>query len=119
MAFAVEVIQDNDRLFRRIHFSHLLPEGKISSAAFKQERMSVNWEKYSDAKGSADQNSAAVVALLSGDCKALGQTVEHAPIEPGQHFGPNQAHTEVCGSKKRAISAQLRDRSKTVWLRTQ
>jgi hypothetical protein len=70
MAFAVEVISDDGNLFRRIHYSHLLPEGKVSSAAFKQERMSVNWEKYSDAKSSADDNSAAVVALVARDCRA-------------------------------------------------
>ena len=117
MAFAVEVIPDNSNLFRRIHYSHFLPGGKVSSAAFKQEHMSVNWEKYSDAKTSADENSAAVVALIAGDCRAIGQTVEHMPIEPDQPFGPNQAHTEVCGSKKGALSSQLRDIAKTVWLR--
>lgn len=117
MAFAVEAVPDDSDLFRRIHHNHLLPAGKISSAAFKQERMSVNWEKYSDAKSSADENSAAVVALVAGDCKALGQRIEHAPIEPDQPFGPNQAHTEVCGSKKGAISGQLRDTSKVVWVR--
>jgi hypothetical protein len=117
MAFAVESIPDDTNLFRTIHHNHLLPEGKISSAAFKQERMSVNWEKYSDAKSSADENSAAVVALIAGDCKALGQTVEHAPIESDQPFGPNQAHTEVCGSKKGAISGQLRDIAEAVWFR--
>ena len=76
MAFAVEVIPDQASLFRRIHYNHLLPEGKISSAAFKQERMSVNWKKYSHAPSSADNNSAAVVVLVAGDCKALDQTVE-------------------------------------------
>jgi len=118
MAFAVEAIPDDASLFRRIHHSHFLPEGKISSAAFKQERMSVNWEKYCDAKSSTDENSVAVVVLISGNCKALDQTVEHAPINPGQPFGPNQAHAEVCGSKKGAISSQLRDLARIVWLRS-
>jgi hypothetical protein len=107
MAFAVEAI----------HYKHLLPEGKISSAAFKDERLSVNWERYSDAKGAADENSAAVAALVAGHCKALNQTVEHTPIEPDQPFGPNRAHSEVCGRKKGAISSQLRDIAKQVWSR--
>jgi hypothetical protein len=77
--------------------------------------MSVNWEKYSDAKSSADDNSAAVVALVARDCRALAQTVEHAPIEEGQPFGPNRAHAEICGNKRGAVSSQLRDIAKTVW----
>lgn len=115
MAFVIEVIPDEDILFRRIHKTHLTPEGEISSAAFKQPRMSVNWEKYSDAKSSADQNSAAVVALISGGCRELNQTVEHTPIEPEQPFGPNQAHAEVCGNKTGAISRKLKDIAKMVW----
>jgi hypothetical protein len=69
MAFAVELIPDDSNLFRRIHHTHLKPDGEISSAAFKQERMSVNWEKYCDAKNSADENSAVVVALVAGDAR--------------------------------------------------
>ena len=118
MAFAVEAIPDDANLFRRIHQNHYdAKTGNVSSAAFRDERLSVNWEKYSDAKNSADKNSAAVVAVISGDCKTLGQTIEHTPIEPDQPAGPNQAHTEVCGNKKGVISRQLRDIAKAVWFR--
>jgi hypothetical protein len=118
MAFAVEVIPDNANLFQKIHRSHYdEKKGGVSSSAFKQERMSVNWDKYKSAKDSADANSAAVVALVAGDCRGLEQTVEHTPIGPDQPFGPNQAHVEVCGNKSRAISQQLRDRATTVWLK--
>jgi hypothetical protein len=93
MAFAVEAIPDDANLFRRIHHNHYdAKTGKVSSAAFRDERLSVNWEKYSAAKNSADQNSAVVVNIVSGECRALGQTIEHTPIEPDQPFGPNQAH---------------------------
>jgi hypothetical protein len=118
MAFAIEVIPDNANLFRRIHHTHYdAKTGMVSSAAFRDDRLSVNWEKYSDAKSSADKNSVAVVALVSGGCKTFGQTVEHTPIEPNQPCGPNQAHTEVCGNKKGVISRQLRDIAKPVWFR--
>lgn len=118
MAFAIEAIPDEANLFRRIHQNHYdAKTGTISSAAFRDERMSVNWEKYSDAKNSADGNSAAVVALVSGGCKKLGQIIEHTPIEAGQPFGPNQAHTEVCGNKKGVISRQLRDIANTAWVK--
>lgn len=117
MAFAVEEIPDKDKLFRRIHHTHLLPEGEVSSAAFKQPRMSVNWEKYSNAKSTADENSAAVVALAAGGCRELDQTVEHTPIKPEQPTGPNQAHAEVCGNKSGAVSRKLRDIARKVWVR--
>ena len=117
MAFAVEEIPDKANLFRKIHRTQYDEEkGAVSSAAFKQERMSVNWEKYRTAEASADQNSAAVVALIGGECRELNQTIEHTPIEPEQDFGPNQAHAEVCGKKTNAIRHQLRDKAKIVWL---
>lgn len=118
MAFAVEEIPNEGMLFRKIHRTHFDPNrGVVSSAAFKQERMSVNWEKYKSAEESKDVNSSAVVVLLAEDCRQLGQSVEHTPIELNQPFGPNQAHAEVCGIKTNAISHQLRDKTKTVWLK--
>lgn len=117
MAFAVEAIPDDANLFRRIHRIHLTPEGTISSQAYNLERLSVNWEKYIDAQSTADENSVAVTALVCGDCRELNQAVEHTPIEPGQDFGPNQAHSEICGNKSRAIRHQLRDLAKIVWQR--
>ncbi len=119
MAFAVEVIPDEANLFRRLHRTHFdVEKGTISSAAFKQERMSVDWEKYREPAESADENSAAVAAINCGACRSLAQAVEHAPIEPEEEFGPNQAHAEVCGAKKGLISRQLRDGARIVWLRT-
>ena len=119
MAFPIEVIPDDARLFRRIPKAQYDTQtGKASSAAFNHERMSVNWEKYSTAAESADDNSAAVTALVSGLCKGFGQTIEHTPIEPGEPFGPNQAHAEVCGIKKKVVCRQLRDLAEIVWLRT-
>lgn len=117
MAFAIESIPDDANLFRRIHKIHLTPEGIISSQAYNNERLSVNWEKYADAQSTADENSAAVTALICRDCKSLNQTVEHTPIEPEQPFGPNQAHAEICGSKSKTIRHQLRDLARTVWRR--
>ncbi len=114
MAFRVEEIPDEANLFNRIHRSHF-PGGEVSSAAFNQERLSVNWEKYRNAESTADSNSVAVVSLVAGECRKLKQTVEHTPIEPEEQFGPNQAHSEVCGTKTKSIRCQLRDAAKLVW----
>jgi hypothetical protein len=113
--FAVETIPDEAILFRRIHHMHFLPDGKISSQAYDRERLSVNWEKYSDPESTADADSAAVTALVCGACRKLKQDVEHVPIDPDQPFGPNQAHAEICGKKPRPIRQQLRDIAQTVW----
>ena len=116
MAFPVEEIPDDANLFNRIHQHHFV-EGKVSSAAFNQERLSVNWEKYRDAERTADANSLAVVALVAGECRTLQQTVVHAPIEPEEQCGPNQAHSEICGDKSKSIKRKLRDSAKLVWRR--
>ena len=117
MAFQVEEVPDNANLFRKIHRTHFMSEGRVSSAAFRDLRLSVNWEKYCNAEGTADSNSLAVMALVAQECRELNQTVEHAPIEPDQAFGPNQAHAEVCGDKSKAVSRQLRDQARLVWRR--
>jgi hypothetical protein len=118
MAFPIEEIPDDANLFRKIHRTHYDDKaGVVSSAAFKQERMSVNWEKYKTAKESVDANSAAVVALVARNCRELRQTVEHTPIQPNEPDGPNQAHAEVCGKKTGAVSHKLRDKATTVWLK--
>jgi hypothetical protein len=114
MAFRVEEIPDDANLFNRIHASHFL-EGIVSSAAFNQERLSVNWQKYRNAESTADANSLAVVALVAGDCRELEQTVVHAPIEPEDPCGPNQAHSEICGVKSKSIKRKLRDSAMLVW----
>src|SRR5947207_883113 len=110
MAFPVEQVPNDAILFRKIHHRHYdKDKGVITSAAFRDDRMSVNWEKYSSAAQTADSNSVLVVSLISQTCVDLKQTVKHTPIEPDQEFGPNQAHVEVCGNKSRAVSQKLRD----------
>jgi hypothetical protein len=115
MAFRIEAIPDDAKLFNRIHRDHLTSEGVISSQAFNQPRLSVNWEKYSTPERTADANSALVVSLVAKGCRQLQQTVEHTPIEPDQPFGPNQAHTEICGNKSPSIRRKLRDMATVAW----
>ncbi len=120
MAFPVEEIPNEANLFRKIHSNFFNKEtGTVSSAAFGQERMSVNWEKYRSAEDSADEKSAVVVALLAGDCREIKQTVEHTPIEPDQEFGPNQSHAEVCGKKTGSVKTKLKDKARIVWRRAE
>ncbi|HSU54784.1 MAG TPA: hypothetical protein VLT36_12050 [Candidatus Dormibacteraeota bacterium] len=118
MAFAVEEIPNEANLFRKVHPHFFNREtGMVSSAAFDKDDMSVNWEKYRSAEQSADEKSAVVVALLARDCRELEQTVIHTPIEPGEPFGPNQSHTEVCGKKNGSVKTRLKDKARIVWRR--
>jgi hypothetical protein len=110
MAFPVEEIPNDAILFRKIHLNHYDEQnGRVISAAFRDDRMSVNWEKYRSAADTADSDSVFVVSLLTQKCRELKQSVEHTPIEPHQESGPNQAHVDVCGNKSRAVSQKLRD----------
>jgi hypothetical protein len=118
MAFPIEEIPNEAILFRKIHHHHYDEQkGVIMSAAFRDERMSVNWDKYRSAADTADSNSVFVVSLLSQKCRELGQTVEHTPVEPEQDSGPNRAHVEVCGNKSKAVSQKLRDSITIAWRR--
>lgn len=114
MAFPREVIPDDDKLFSRIH-PQQFPGGKPSSAAFDKENLSVNWAKYQTPEGTTKPNSVAVVALVAGECRKIGQKVEHAPIEPDEPDGPNQAHSEIRGKKSYSIKCKLRDMAVMVW----
>jgi len=118
MAFDVEEIPDQAILFRRINQVLLTQEGEISSAAYKDPEMSVNWEKYSTAEQTADASSAFVTGLSAGRYRGFNQTVVHKPVEPGQPDGPNQAHSEVKGHKTKSLARQMKDAAQIVWVRS-
>lgn len=113
--FAVEEIPNEAVLFRRINRHHITPEGNVSSAAYNQDELSVNWSKYSNPESSAIEGTIKVTALSCGECRNLGLTVNHAPIQEGEAFGPNQAHSEICGKKTNSIKNKLRDMAIAVW----
>lgn len=122
MAFEVEEIPGDAVLFLRIHRTQFVPSNtptvkRPSSACFKHLNMSVNWKKYSTAEQTAKASSAAVVSIIAQDCTALGQTVEHSPIQEGEPDGPNQAHSEVRGQKSQAVADKLVRLSQVVWIR--
>ena len=116
MAFVIEEIPDSATLFRRIHEAHLVG-GRVSSAAYNDSRLSVNWENYSDVQKAVGAKTAAVTALVAGVCRSIGQTVEHTPVEATPEIESNQAHAEICGHKTKPIKQRLRDLAVEVWRR--
>jgi hypothetical protein len=122
MAFAVEDIPGEAVLFLRVHRDQFVPSNdptvkRPSSVCFKHFNMSVNWAKYSTAEETAKASSAAVVELITLDCKSLHQDVIHSPIQEGEPDGPNQAHSEVRGDKPKPIRDAFVRLSKVVWIR--
>ena len=124
MAFEVEEIPSDARLFLRVHEQQYVvasdePNGKkrLSSVCFRHENLSVNWEKYSSPEKTANPFSAVVVELVASECKSLNQTVKHCPIQEGEKDGPNQAHSEIRGPKSKATRYEFVRISKIVWFR--
>jgi hypothetical protein len=123
MAFDVEEIPGQAKLFLRVHEQQYVTPAdepnvkRVSSACFRHENLSVNWEKYSSPKETAKPTSAVVVELVASECESLNQTVKHCPIQHGEKDGPNQAHSEIRGLKSKATQYRFVRISKIVWIR--
>ena len=107
-------IAGDERLFRRIHRSHVLWEddgsAAISSAAFRDEELSINIESVMirDRRPPADairqHPGYGLAAITAAHARSLNQVVARDPIEE------EPAHGVVYGQKKRGgIAGKLRD----------
>lgn len=107
-------IAGEERLFRRIHGSHVLWDehgrATISSAAFKDEELSVALESVMIRDGrppvDAIRNYAGygLAAITAAHARSLSQQVSRDPIDE------EPAHGVVYGQKKRGgIAGKLRD----------
>jgi hypothetical protein len=107
-------IAGDDRLFRRIHRSHVLWEedgtAAISSAAFRDEELSINIESVMVREGRPPADairqypSYGLAAITAAHARSLDQVVARDPIEE------EPAHGVVSGQKKRGgIAGKLRD----------
>jgi len=112
-SFSVEEIPDPATLLFRVQQMHIAEDGRITSACFGRDQMSVNWEKYSTPEETAQQapkqDTGYVVGLVASFCRALSQRVIHKPLSVTDPNGPNRAHAEVQGRKNGSIKAKLRD----------
>lgn len=99
----IEIIQDADYLFLRVHQNNIF-EGKPTAGAFRNQPkgslgMSVDWEKYRTSKetrshGPQAPEKYAVIKFTAGEVRIIkDQTVVHEPL------ADNRAHTEVFGTK--------------------
>ncbi len=106
-------IPDEEKLFRRIHLTHMVEvsggKSKVSSAAFRDVELSVNLDSVMQRAGRAPEDSLKynpndlLAGLSAGLCRSRGQLVgpDPTPEEP--------AHGYVFGKKDRRIKSALRD----------
>ena len=111
-------ISNDERLLRRIHLS-LIVEGqdgtaKVSTAAFRDQELSVNIESKMLEAGRTPADSLAnnpndlLVSITARVCRANGQLVgpDPVPTEP--------AHGYVFGTKGKSVQRSLRDSAEWV-----
>jgi hypothetical protein len=106
-------IPDEERLFRRIHLTHIVGRdggtSEVSSAAFRDTELSVNLEAVMQAAGREpadslkDHPNDLLMSLAAGVCRRNGQAVgpDPTPEEP--------AHGYAFGKKSKTIQRALRD----------
>ena len=106
-------IPDAERLFRRIHLTHIVEgdggKSEVSSAAFRDTELSVNIEAMMQAAGREpadslkDNPNDLLASIAAGSCRRNGQIVGPDPIpeEP--------AHGYVFGKKSKSTQRALRD----------
>jgi hypothetical protein len=106
-------IPDEERLFRRIHLTHIVEgdggRSEVSSAAFRNTELSVNLEAVMQAAGRQpkdalkDNPNDLLMSIAVGVCRGNGQMVgpDPRPEEP--------AHGYVFGKKSKSIQRSLRD----------
>ena len=114
-------IPNAERLFRRIHLTHVV-EGEggisvVSTAAFRDVELSVNLESVMQGAGRAPEDSLKhnpgdlLMSLTAGLCRDQGQLVGPDPIAEDQALGvpAEPAHAYVYGKKSRTVQKALRD----------
>jgi hypothetical protein len=106
-------IPDAERLFRRIHLTHIVEgdggKSEVSSAAFRDFELSVNLETVMQAAGREPKDSLKdnpddfLTSIAAGVCRRNGQMVgpDPRPDEP--------AHGYAFGKKSKSIQRALRD----------
>jgi len=103
VAVQLEVIDDDDELYRRLARHHIKENGQVSSAAFKRGKdpdpeISVNLARlmtYNEMLRRANRPDQGVGVIVAHVPRRLGLTVRHDPVES------NLAHSVIEGQTTR------------------
>ena len=106
--YNITTFEATDQFLRRIPPLLLKKDGKISSAAFHNDRdsdrMSVNWLKLSSVEHTLSGFSGwGVASIFAQLCYSLQQEPVYSPTVD------NCAHCDIVGHKTESISKKLRD----------
>lgn len=96
-------LSDDEFLWRRIHERQLLSDGRVSSAAFSGDEMSVDVARIQSDMSITLADGAAVGEIVTAAARDLGQDVVGDP-QPD-----NRAHALVIGPKPKSVRRALRD----------
>ncbi len=107
MGWPVETIPGNDRLFRRIPpLQYDEMAGRVTSAAFTDPDLSVNWEKYCTPEKAVRRYPTYRLAAFQAKIpREKNLEVRHTP------FRLDQSHSSVLGRKSRVIARFLAQNS--------
>lgn len=118
MAVPLEIIDDDDELYRRLARHHVKENGQVSSSAFKRGKdpdpeVSVNLARlmaYDEMLRRANRPDQGVGVIVARVPRALGLTVRHDPVEG------NPAHAVIEGQASRAQPRQLAEQTRILKL---
>ena len=96
-------LDGNEHLWRRIHRSHLLDGGRVSSIAFSDPEMSVDIARIQQDMSITLAGEAGVADFHASTAQALDQETVADPLPD------NAAHALVIGKKSKSIQRKLRD----------
>src|SRR5690606_14364120 len=105
----MEVIQDEDRLLRRVQFldpNFIMDDGTVASSCFRlktgENGLSVDLERLTThAMAIQDKSRFRLYALKAGFTTSLGLDILHDPLKD------NYAHTLILGQISRGVSRKL------------
>ena len=101
-------LSDDELLWRRIHASHITSDGRVSSAAFSPNRMSVDLASLQLDMSITLRDGAGVAEIETAAARDLGQEVVGDPLPV------NPAHALVVGDKPKRVRRALRDAARFV-----
>ena len=101
-----KTLDGGELLWRRVHGNHLLRSGKVSSAAFSDDEMSVDIASIQMHMSETLVDGVGVAEFDASTAQALGQDTFADPIPE------NPAHALVVGKKTKSIKRTLRDSAK-------
>lgn len=98
-----EPLEDSEVLWRRIHRTHVVRNGQVSSAAFSDPELSVDISRIQLEMSITLAGGAGVAEFQASTARALDQQTVADPLPD------NVAHALVIGPKPKSVQRRLRD----------